>query len=426
MSRDQHSEDETPTVNTDALGAWVAETAAKKDVSERELLDEILSSYWVLEELSDVVLTSETDPDGGDRRGPRRDSYTEPPRGAATDRERYPPDTGKQPAADDASTTDDDPVTDDASTTEDESSREKEPATQSPSAAEPASTPAEGELSAIEQELEKLRTVIDGLADEGSLPTPDAATATGSDTPADTASTVDPDEAAAELVESLSSIPERGPNSPGAIAELDDELVEIRERLSELEADLTDRVAAEADARAELESWIETEFDNVEDVLQHLLSTTDNLEYRLGSAIDSQREQLEPLQAARADQKHLKELKNEAIEKGVNTADCDSCGETIDLRLLPAPHCPSCDQTFTGVTDSSWWPFDSATLRTTTARRPQADHAWGNTADQQTPPAPSGSNQNSQQSSDSHTGHPNPDTDAEPRPDENGFDQFDA
>lgn len=49
MSQNHRSDDDTPTVDTDALGAWVAETAAKKDVSERELLDEILSSYWVLE-----------------------------------------------------------------------------------------------------------------------------------------------------------------------------------------------------------------------------------------------------------------------------------------------------------------------------------------------------------------------------------------
>jgi len=418
MSRDQHSEDETPTVDTDALGAWVAETAAKKDVSERELLDEILSSYWVLEELSEVVVNSETDPDGGDRRGPRRDSYTEPPRGAAADRDRYPPNTGEQPAADE------DPATDDTASGEDNPSTDNDPAAESPSAAEPASTPAEGELSGIEQELEKLRTVINGLAAEESLPTPDEA-ATGSDTPADTAPTVDPDEAAAELAASLASNPERGPHSPGAIAELDDELVEIRERLSELEADLSDQIAEESDAREELESWIETEFDNVEDVLQHLLSTTDNLEYRLGSAIDSQREQLEPLQAAHADHKQLQELKNEAIEKGVSTADCSNCGETIDLRLLPAPHCPSCGQEFTGVTDSSWWPFDSATLRTTTARRSQTDHSWEAT-DHGSQPTPSRSNQNNESPSASHTDQPNPTADAEPRPDENGFDQFDA
>jgi len=68
MSRDQLSDDGTPAVDTDALGAWVAETAKKKGVSERELLDEILSSYWVLEELSDVVLNGDPTAEGSDHR----------------------------------------------------------------------------------------------------------------------------------------------------------------------------------------------------------------------------------------------------------------------------------------------------------------------------------------------------------------------
>src|SRR6056297_2546801 len=105
MSQNPHSDDETPTVDTDALGAWVAETAAKKGVSERELLDEILSSYWVLEELSDVVLTGETDHESGDRPATRRDSYTEPTRAAASDRERYPPDSPERTSGDEESTT---------------------------------------------------------------------------------------------------------------------------------------------------------------------------------------------------------------------------------------------------------------------------------------------------------------------------------
>ena len=421
MSRDQHSGDETPTLDTDALGAWVAETAAKKDISERELLDEILSSYWVLEELSDVVLNGETDPESGDHPATRRDSYTEPTRGAATDRDRYPTDTREQPTADDDH--------DDVSTAADEPQTESEPPTESASASE------EVELSEIEQELGKLRTVINELAAEESLPTPEEATAADSNTAADSDPTTDPttdtnpttdtDEETAEIEESIPAIAEGGPNSPGALAELDDELVEIRERLSALEADLTDQVAAESEAREELEAWIETEFDNVEDVLQHLLSTTDNLEYRLGSAIESQREQLEPLEAAHADRKQLRELKNEAIEIGVTTADCGNCEETIDLRLLPAPHCPSCEQEFTGVTDSSWWPFDSATLQTATARRPQADHSW-ETTDQQPQTASRESNQNNHSSSAAPTDKPDPNTDAEPRPDENGFDQFDA
>ena len=425
MSQDRLSDDDTPAVDTDALGAWVAETAAKKDVSERELLDEILSSYWVLEELSDVVLTGEADPESGDRTA-RRDSYAEPTRGGATDRDRYTPNPPEQPPADEGSTTDE-PSSAAESTTADKSEAtepptDEEATTAEESTAETASTDETVELSEIEQELEKLRTVIDELATEGSLPTPEEATAADSKQPdSDTATTTDADEAAAEFDDLPAAVTEPGPNSRGVVAELDDELVEIRSRLSELETDLTGRIAEESTTREAFEAWIETEFDNIEDVLEHLLSTTDNLEYRLGSAIDSHREQLEPLEAAQVEREQLRELKNEAIEKGVDTGECDNCGETVDLSLLPAPRCPSCDQRFTGVTDSSWWPFDSATLETAPARRAQTDHSWGDTAEQQTQTASRDSNQTDQSPPTSHTDHqPTPDTDADMRPDESG------
>ena len=93
MSRDQLSDDGTPAVDTDALGAWVAETAAKKGVSERELLDEILSSYWVLEELSDVVLNGDPTAEGSEHTSSRQEAPPEPtPRTAATDRREQPTD----------------------------------------------------------------------------------------------------------------------------------------------------------------------------------------------------------------------------------------------------------------------------------------------------------------------------------------------
>ncbi|ERH06245.1 MAG: hypothetical protein J07HN4v3_01857 [Halonotius sp. J07HN4] len=413
MSRDQLSDDGTPAVDTDALGAWVAETAAKKDVSERELLDEILSSYWVLEELSDVVVNGETDPESGDHPATRRESYTEPVRGAAADRGRHPPDSREQPSveeqdADRASPSDQEPSAEMPPTDEESPADEKLPTDEE-------STADTAELSEIEQELAKLRSVIDELATEGSLPTPEGATADDdSQSAPDTAATTETD----EFAELTAAVTESEPDNSGVITELDNELVEIREQLSELEADLSEQITAESEAREELEAWIETEFDNVEDVLEHLLSTTDNLEYRLGSATDSHRERFEPLEAAQTEREQLRELKNEAIEKGVTTGECDNCGESIDLSLLPAPHCPECDQRLTGITDSSWWPFDSATLRTAPVRRSQTSHSWEPTAEQQSGQTPSGSDQKDQSPPASQTDHqPTPDADGDTRPD---------
>jgi len=394
MSRDQLSDDGTPAVDTDALGAWVVETAAKKGVSERELLDEILSSYWVLEELSDVVLNGDQPTEEDEYTSNRQEPPSEPgSRTSATTRQERSSDQRERPADD----------------------RKHPPTGREPTAApEPtpnANQPAEStadeelELSGIEQELGKLRTVINELANGQSLPTPESATQSADSVDSATSSAADSDELA-DFTEFTSAKMESWSDSRGVVAELDDELIEIRDRLSELESGLADRLAEESDERAELETWIEAEFDNIEDVLQHLLSTTDNLEYRLGSAIESQREQLEPLQTAHAEQEQLQTIKNEAINKNVDTADCADCGKTVALGLLPEPHCPNCDQQFTGVTTSGWWPLDTAVLRTATARRSQTDNTWASQPDEESHEAGRRSNKTDNVSSLTHNEQP--------------------
>ena len=399
----------TPTVDTEALGSWVAETAAEKGVSERELLDEILSSYWVLEELSDVIV----DPDGD---GPPREGR---PRGRAGESQADDPSDWEPQQPDGGDEADDETL----------------------------------ELSGIEQELEKLRTVIDELSDEESLPSPEDEQSTQQSTqqpqqqseapsyqgssghtqqpnsqpqqqpggqpttqsqPAqqppgnqqpqqqpqqqsqpqqqpnpgsqqqpstqpqqsDTSpqqqsgggsASVDPDDGFDEFTSA--AVGESWDESSGAIDELDAELDEVRHRIAELETAVNEELSGEATDLDDLEAWIQNEFDNIEDVLEHLLSKTDNLEYRIGSAVDSQREQLEPLQEAHAEQEDLTALKAEAIRKDVDTAACADCGESVDLGVLPTPYCPNCEQKLTGVEAGQGWnPFDKPTLRTASTR----------------------------------------------------------
>ncbi|MFB6233045.1 MAG: hypothetical protein ABEH61_02180 [Haloarculaceae archaeon] len=422
----------SPTVDTDALGSWVAETAAEKGVSERELLDEILSSYWVLEELSDVIV--EPDGDGPPREGRPRGRADESQAGDSPDWESQGPDGG------------------------DEADPEEEPL----------------ELSGIEQELEKLRTVIDELSDEGSLPSPEDEQPTQSEPnqpsnqqsqqqsetpsyqqpsghaqgpnsqpqqpggqptaqsqptqqpqgnqqpqqqsnqqsqphqqpnqqsqpqqptqqsqqqptqqsqqqpgtqsqqsstppqqqPGGESGSAGPDNGFDEFTSA--AVGESWDESSGAIDELDAELDEVRHRIAELETAVNEELSGEATDLDDLEAWIQNEFDNIEDVLEHLLSKTDNLEYRIGSAVDSQREQLEPLQEAHAEQEDLTALKAEAIRKDVDTAACADCGESVDLGVLPTPYCPNCEQKLTGVEAGQGWnPFDKPTLRTAPSR----------------------------------------------------------
>jgi len=67
---------------------------------------------------------------------------------------------------------------------------------------------------------------------------------------------------------------------------------------------------------------VESEFDSIEKVLQHLLDTTDNIEYRLGTVSDSRQEALRPFQQHTAMQDALADLKAEAIRHGVKACVC--------------------------------------------------------------------------------------------------------
>ena len=117
-------------------------------------------------------------------------------------------------------------------------------------------------------------------------------------------------------------------------------------------------------ASAALEARLETDLDGVEAVFEHLLSVTDTFDERL-DGIDAAREAaIEPLQRRTAEQTALVGLTREALCHGVSTADCNHCGQSVDIGLLETPYCPGCDRRFTGIDPGGWLPFSSATLRT--------------------------------------------------------------
>jgi len=297
--------------DSEALEEWVSETARQKGVSKQELLDEILSSYWVLEELSGVVTDSEV---------------TNEPRHAEG-----------QPSveSEDRSTAGGEPIDDGRSST--------------------------AEFSELKAELQGLRGAIEELSGDQ--------TDSDDETGGEELSALE-----GQLDDLSSAVVDRQTETDDTIDKLDDRLETVDERLSAVERRLSEGMSlseleaaierTEAD-HAELERRLESEFDSIEQVLQHLLDTTDNIEYRLGAVSDARQEALAPVREQFAKQEELADLKQEAIRHGVETADCDNCGQTIDLGLLEAPECPSCERRFTGITKGGWLPFSNDKLQTT-------------------------------------------------------------
>lgn len=295
--------------DSDALEEWVTETAQQKGVSRQQLLDEILSSYWVLEELSGVVT--------------------------------------------------DDSVTSDARSTDGQRPADHSQGTPHRSEAHP--TPQTNEFSELKSELQGLRGAIEELSTE---------TSGVDEEPTDTnVSTLE-----GQLTDLSEAVVDRQTETDRTVSELSEQLETVTNRLVEIETQLNNGISVSAlreavgensSAHADLEGRIESEFDSIEKVLQHLLDTTDNIEYRLGAVSDSRQAALKPLQERNAMRDELVELKQEALRHEIKTCVCDGCGQSIDLGLLERPTCPSCKKRFTGISTGGWLPFSKATLQTT-------------------------------------------------------------
>ena len=322
MSNDSSPVNSGHGFDSDALEEWVAETARQKGVSKQKLLDEILSSYWVLEELSGVVTDSSVTNDSPQPDGQPPGESTDDRRHEPTERQR---DTGESSQA------------------------------------------ANTEFSELKTELQSLRTAIEGLSQE------QQADETTDETTDDEVSALE-----GQLDDLSSAVVERQTETDETVAALSERIDELGRQLDEIESRLDDgmslaeleaAVEENSEAHADLEARLETEFDSIEQVLQHLLDTTDNIEYRLGAVSESRQEALKPLRARNEMHDALAELKQEAIRHDVSKAVCDNCDQTIDLGLLEVPNCPSCEQRFTGISKGGWLPFSKATVNTTD--RPQ-------------------------------------------------------
>ena len=128
-------------------------------------------------------------------------------------------------------------------------------------------------------------------------------------------------------------------------------VAEIADEVETLEASLSSRQDA-------LEARIETEFGHLRTILEHLISTTDDLEDRTARLESTTDEEVREFLAS---VDRLADLKRTAAQLGVRTATCGYCEKKIDVALLPAPECPQCERRFVDIEPKRGW-FGSATL----------------------------------------------------------------
>ena len=126
--------------------------------------------------------------------------------------------------------------------------------------------------------------------------------------------------------------------------------------LNDLEGDLDGRQKQLASEQERLRSRLNSEFDELETILRYLVSQTDDLDAGLATVEQRHDEALSQLQWERS---AMRSLLREASAHGAHIGECECCGADINLDLLAEPYCSECDSLLTGIEEHDKWLFFS-------------------------------------------------------------------
>jgi len=289
-------------IDEKALGSWVREVADETGTTEQEVLDRMLSAYWLIDELEN----------------PSRDAGLDrpDPLGDGPDR----PDLDADVLPHVVSTF----GRDDPDSSEPDGDRQGEP------------DPELAQISAkIDRIAELLGDGMDGESDEKRIDAEFEAFDDRLD------ALDDRTEALADTVDRLRNrVEELDSETPdaGAVERLQDAVPEVAREVQGLRED-----------HDTLRSEISEDFGHIERILRHLLDRTDDLE----RSLERVRSREGSRERSHVDER-LTELKRTASAAGVRSAECDECDGSVDLGVLPEPRCPHCGAEFRALEPKSW------------------------------------------------------------------------
>lgn len=304
-------------IDEKALGSWVREVADETGTTEREVLDRMLSAYWLIDEFEN----------------PSRDAGLDRPEPLGDGRDR--PDLDADSLPNVVSTFE----SDDPGPSEPDRDRQGEP---------------DPELARISAKIDRIAELLgdgtDGESDEDRIEAEFEALDDRLDALDDrTEALADTVDRLRDRVEELDS---EAPDA-GAVERLQDAVPEVAREVQRLRED-----------HDTLRSEVSEDFGHIERILRHLLDRTDDLERSLERA----RSRGENRERSRVDER-LTELKRTASAAGVRSAECDECDGSVDLGVLPEPRCPHCGAEFRSLEPKSWL-FGTNTLSVRASRDP--------------------------------------------------------
>lgn len=339
MSEGNQPDDRSET-DPELFDEWLDQAADSKGITKQEMMDQMLSSYWILDELAELV--------EGSRSGQGTDLQSMIPTDPATGTE-----------------------------SDDRDDKPGGPEVIGESARQPSGL--------SEENIHDIQTVLRELLESQAAADPaESLDQITSDTVTIEQERADPTADLGREIETFESrLEDIEARQDQQFERLSDELQLVLDRIDGLERcqdqfaeagdvdvladkirELGNQLEALQTIDSKLESRMEREFDSIEELFRRILDILDELEADLDTATESYRSELEPLQQREVERRQLEKLKTEALGRGVREGVCESCGRDVDLTLLESPECPDCTARFIGIGDSGWNPFRSPKLET--------------------------------------------------------------
>lgn len=162
-----------------------------------------------------------------------------------------------------------------------------------------------------------------------------------------------------ELETSIEELESESAATHESLSAADDDLAE---RLNDLEATLETRQDQLASEQKRIRSRLHSEFNDLETILEYLVTQTDELDAQITDVEGRYDEELSQLKWERD---AVRSLKQAAAAHDAHAAECETCGERVDLDLLAEPYCQGCNSLLTGITEKDKWLFFSDIVVTT-------------------------------------------------------------
>lgn len=126
---------------------------------------------------------------------------------------------------------------------------------------------------------------------------------------------------------------------------LDDDVDELAGEIAALEARLEEVSSAMNDRVSSLTEQVDEEYVELDERTANLSMLFDHVD-----------DELVKLREAQESDNRLENILNQAQANSVSNAECEGCHEDIDLSLLVSPQCPACDREFGSLrVERSWF-----------------------------------------------------------------------